>query len=111
MADATKNVAAGPTPPEATAEAAKNAVRGTRDQQYMRENHQFISVERSKGTLPGEEVAMALLGWVAAVAAIALVALVVYALYLKLEMKFGLKVPFAAIFFEAKGHEGGSAKS
>jgi hypothetical protein len=53
---------------------------------------------------------MALLGWVAAVAAIGLFAVVVYALYLRLEVKFGLKVPFAAIFFEAKDHEGGPAK-
>jgi len=53
---------------------------------------------------------MALLGWVAAFAAIALFGVVMYALYLRLEVKFGLKVPFAAIFFEAKDHEDGPAK-
>jgi hypothetical protein len=53
---------------------------------------------------------MALLVWVAAVAAIALFAVVVYALYLRLEVKFGLKVPFAAISFEAKDHEDGPTK-
>ena len=53
---------------------------------------------------------MVLLGWAVAVATIALFALVIYALYLRLEVKFGLKVPFAAIFFEAKDHEGGPAK-
>jgi hypothetical protein len=32
-------------------------------------------------------------------------AIVLYALYKKRDVKAGLKFPFAAFFFEAKGHE------
>jgi hypothetical protein len=42
------------------------------------------------------------LGWAAAAG---IVALVGYALYQKLEVKVGLKIPFVTFSFEAKGHE------
>ena len=45
---------------------------------------------------------MALLGW--AVAAAFLV-MVLYALYQRLEVKVGLKIPFAAFSFEAGKHK------
>ena len=50
---------------------------------------------------------MALFGW--AVAA-AFFAMILYALYQRRGVKVGLKIPFAAFFFEAGGHEDKSGK-
>jgi hypothetical protein len=45
---------------------------------------------------------MAPLGWVVTIAGFAIV---VYAIYKRLDVKVGLKIPFVAFSFEAKDHE------